>query len=82
MKEKELLALGFKREDCLDDDVDAFYYYTYDFGNGSFSLISCASDEVVNGKWYVEVFEDDSIRFSTSTDVMALIDIISRNIKQ
>ena len=77
MKEKELIALGFKREEC-NEDGNSFYYFTYDFGRG-FSLISNASDELVDGKYVVEVFEEDSIRFTNSSDVMALIDLIRRN---
>ena len=82
MKEKELIALGFQRTDVTAEQSGdkAFHYYTYDFGNGSFSLISNSSDELEDGKWYVEVFEDETIRFTNSTDVMALIDLINRNI--
>ena len=84
MKEKELIALGFERVDVSAEDSGdtAFHYYTYDFGNGSFSLISNSSDAVVDGKWIVEVFEDDSIRFTNSSDLMGLIDVINRNIKR
>ena len=79
MKEKELIALGFLK--CYgEDDQEGWYYYTYDFGRG-FSLITNASDELVDGKWFVEVFEEDSIRFTNSSDVMALIDLIKRNTK-
>ena len=78
MKEKELVALGFEK--CFGEpDEPDWYYFTYDFGQGGFSLISNASDELVDGKWVVEVFEESSIRFTTSSDVMALIDLISRN---
>jgi len=77
MKEKELIALGFQRED-VNEDGHSFYYFTYDFGRG-FSLISNASDELADGKWFVEVFEEESIRFTSSTEVMALIDLIKRN---
>ena len=79
MKEKELIALGFLRNE--NESVDPFYYFTYDFGKG-FSLITNASDELVDGKWVVEVFEEPNIRFTTSSDVMALIDLINRNIKK
>jgi len=81
MKEKELVALGFERVDVSAEESGdkAFHYYTYDFGNGSFSLISNSSDEVEDGKWVVEVFEDETIRFTNSSDVMGLIDIINRN---
>lgn len=77
MKEKELIALGFQRED-VNEDGSSFYYFTYDFGRG-FSLISNASDELVDGKWFVEVFEEESIRFTSITDITALIDLIKRN---
>ena len=81
MKEKELKALGFEK--CFGEpDEPDWYYFTYDFGKGGFSLISNASDELVDGKWVVEVFEEPSIRFTTSSDVMALIDLITRNTKQ
>jgi hypothetical protein len=80
MKEKELIALGFLK--CYgEDDQEGWYYYTYDFGRG-FSLITNASDELVDGKWFVELFEDNNIRFTNSTDVMALIDLIKRNTKK
>ena len=80
MKEKELIALGFLK--CYgEEDQEGWYYYTYDFGRG-FSLISNSSDELVDGKWFVEVFEDNNIRFTNSTDVMALIDLIKRNTKK
>jgi hypothetical protein len=80
MKEKELLALGFEK--CFGDpDEPDWYYFTYDFGRG-FSLISNASDELVDGKWVVEIFEEPDIRFTNSSDVMALIDLIKRNTKE
>ena len=80
MKEKELLALGFEK--CFGDpDEPDWYYFTYDFGRG-FSLISNASDELVDGKWVVEIFEEPDIRFTTSSDIMALIDLIKRNTKE
>ena len=77
MKEKELIALGFEK--CYGEPEEPdWYYFTYDFGRG-FSLITNASDELVDGKYVVEIFEEDSIRFTTSSDVMALIDLIKRN---
>jgi len=81
MKEKELIALGFKKCFGEPDDQEGWYYYTYDFARG-FSLITNASDELVDGKWVVEVFEEESIRFTTITDITALIDLIKRNTKK
>jgi hypothetical protein len=81
MKEKELISLGFKKYFGEPDDQEGWYYYTYDFGKG-FSLISNPSDELVDGKWFVEVFEDENIKFINSSDVMTLIDLIKRNTKK
>lgn len=72
MKEQDLIDLGFTKE-----FGDNFYYYTYDFARG-FSLITQASDEVVDNKWFVEVFEtDQTIRFTNKGLVEALIIIIN-----
>ena len=72
MKEQDIIDLGFTKE-----FGDNFYYYTYDFARG-FSLITQASDEVVDDKWFVEVFEtDQTIRFTNKGLVEALIIIIN-----
>ena len=81
MKEKELIALGFEK--CFGEpDEPDWYYFTYDFGNGGFSLITNASDELVDGKWVVEVFEDTSIRFTNKKDLQQLIKLIEKNTKK
>ena len=72
MKEQDLVDLGFTKE-----FGDNFYYYTYDFASG-FSLITQASDEVVDNKWFVEVFETSTIRFTDKEPVEALIKIINK----
>ena len=77
MKEKELIALGFEKCYGALDEPD-WYYFTYDFGRG-FSLITNGSDELVDGKYVVEIFEEPNIRFTSSSDVMALIDLMKRN---
>ena len=82
MKEKELLALGFNRRDVTEEESgyeDDWYYYEMDFANGHLGLISLSNDEVENDEWYVELFDDNTIRFTNSTDVMAFIDLINRN---
>lgn len=83
MKEKELIALGFERTDVTAEESGYetdWYYYTYTLGNGSICLISNDNTEIEKDEWYVEIFEDETIRFTNSSDVMALIDLINKNI--
>ena len=71
MKEQDIIDLGFTKE-----FGDNFYYYTYDLARG-FGLITQASDEVVDNKWVVEVFEtDEQITFTDVSKVRKLMDLI------
>ena len=82
MKEKELIALGFQRTDVTAEESGYetdWYYYTLTLGN-HLCLITNDNTEVDKDKWYVEVFEDETIRFTNSSDVMAFKDLINRNI--
>jgi hypothetical protein len=83
MTEQDLLDLGFKRTDVSAEEsgIDkAFYYYDIDLGsNGSISLISPSNDGVENGNWYVEVFEDAKVRFTSKDDLKTFIGIINKN---
>ena len=73
MKEQDIIDLGFTKE-----FGDNFYYYAYDLDLRGFSLITQASDEVVDNKWVVEVFETSTIRFTDKEHVEALIKIINK----
>jgi hypothetical protein len=77
MKEQDIIDLGFKKE-VEHDSIGEFYYYVYDFGRG-LSLISSANDEATDGEWYVDIFEEDNIRFTTKEDLTEFINIINRN---
>lgn len=76
MKEQDLIDLGFIKE--YGDE--SFYYYVLEFGRG-FELISSANDEIENDKWFVEVFEEDNIRFTTKEDLEIFINIVNKNKK-
>ena len=80
MKEQDLISLGFKRIDVSKEESgdEAFYYYSMDFGNGSWSLITPANNEIKKGEWYVEAFEDESIRFTNYQDLSILIRILKK----
>ena len=75
MTEKDLINLDFTRTEEIDD---GFHYYTYDIG--SLCLISSANDEVENDGWFVEVFESPEIRFTTFTELSALLKLLTNNL--
>lgn len=81
MKEDNLIELGFERINVSAEESgdNAFYYYTKDFGeNNVLSLISTPNDQLVDGEWCVEIFEDDSIRIDKKKDLEDFIEIITR----
>ena len=82
MTEQELIELGFERVDVSEQESGgkAFYYYTYDIGNGTISLISQSNDEVENSNWHVEVFDDTHIRFETVEDLTKFITVVEKNV--
>jgi hypothetical protein len=82
MKEQDLIDLGFKRTDVTAEESGYerdWYYYDIDFGDKrGISLISPADNEVVGNKWFVEVFEDPSIRIENKKDLEDFIRIINK----
>ena len=72
MKEQDIIDLGFTKKFGKD-----FYYYAYNLVSG-FSLITQASDEGVDNKWVVEVFEYRGICFTDKKPVKKLIKIINK----
>jgi hypothetical protein len=84
MEEKDLVDLGFERKDITAEESgnpEDWYYYTYDFGNGCISLITPSNDEVKDGEWSAEIFEDETIRFTDAQDLKIFKEIIERNIQ-
>lgn len=75
----DLIDLGFKRTDVSAEESGyiAFYYYDMDFGNKkAISLISPSNDEVVDDEWYVEIFEDESLRIDKLNNLIDFINIM------
>ena len=81
MTEQDLIDLGFEKQIVTKEQSGGptdWHYYTYYFAKG-FSLISQASDEVTNDKWFVEVFETDGkIEFTDLDLVKELISLINK----
>lgn len=82
MKEEDLIQLGFKRVDVNKEESgdEPFYYYTLDLGNQKVvSLISPANTEIIDNRWYVDVFEDASISFDDIEQLKTFIKIVKDN---
>ena len=77
MKEQDLIDLGFEKEFCCGNGGEC-HYYVYYLGI-DLSLISNANDEATDGEWYVDIFEENSIRFTNIEDLTEFINIINRN---
>lgn len=79
MTEADLLQLDFTR---VVDDIHGppYHYYTYDVG--SLCLISQANDEVENDEWYVELFESNTIRFTSRTELEIFMTLLINNYKE
>jgi hypothetical protein len=79
MKEQDIIDLGFDKEfDYCYGGGGEYHYYVYDFGR-SLSLISNTNDETINSEWYVDIFEEDNIRFTNKKDLERLINLLNKN---
>ena len=82
MSEKELLQLGFTKEDSsefIDDEPD-FYYYVKEITNG-LTFITNSNDEMEGQDWYVEFFDTEvPIRYYDYSSVKMLFMLIDEGI--
>lgn len=55
--EEQLVDMGFIKENSsdMDKEIPSFYYYTFASDNSE-TLITNASDNLINGKYEVEMF--------------------------
>lgn len=84
LTEKVLLELGFKRNDVSEEESgdEPFYYFTYDFSR-AVCLITEASNEVNDGAFTVELFEEDGFGYcETKEEVENLIKCLSKRRKK
>ena len=80
MTERELEILRFDRVNVseVESGGSAYHYYYYNVVGG-LSFITNSSDEVVNDKWYVEIFNTDvPIRFFDMNQVLGLINTLNK----
>jgi len=82
MTEKDLLELGFVKEDPLEfvDDEPDFYYYVKEITNG-LTFITNSNDEMEGQDWYVEFFDTEvPIRYYDYSTVKMLFMLIEEGI--
>lgn len=83
MKEKDLIELGFEREDVTAEDAgteNGFYYYTLEIED--LSLITSADDEVENDNWKVFIFDYGGFEFTELEKLKLFIDVLKSTIKK
>ena len=90
MTERQLLDLGFEKQEETDG-VDGYYYYTLTIAQG-FEFITNANDETDHeddwcveyfesdqSDWYVEYFNSNpTIRWKDAEDVRLMLEVINK----
>lgn len=78
IKGKDLLKLGFEK--VYDVDTEAkdgkYHYYIFETKNKKGVLISCSSDEKVNGSYEVELYEIPEIQFRNLKHLKKLVKVL------
>lgn len=79
MKENVFTQLGFEK--VVDpteqrDGENEWYYYTLDIGD--LSLLTPASDEIVNNEWYCYLFEIESFKITEEKDLVDLVNLLTK----
>ena len=83
MREKDLIQLGFERQDVTAKEVgtdNEFYYYTLEIED--LCLITNASDEVVNDEWKVFIFDYDGFEFTGLLELVKFIKVLQSAVKK
>ena len=80
MTEKEIQLLGFEMQtDEGEEGCAPWHYYTYTIAQG-FEFITNASDETVDGDWWVEFFDTTpAIRFTDFAKMQALLNLLEKH---
>ena len=77
MKENIFIELGFEKTIVTAEESGSpkdWYYYSLDIG--SLSLLTSASDEIVDGNWYCYFIESDDFKMDNEEDLRDLVRIL------
>ena len=83
IKEKDLIELGFERQDNTPESSGApnnWHYYTLDIKD--LSLISDDSDEVKDNNWKVYMFNYDGFELTELGKLKSFIDVLKSAVKK
>ena len=83
IKEKDLIELGFERQDNTPESSgapDNWHYYTLDIGD--LCLISDDSDAVKDNNWKVYIFDYDGFQITELEKLKLFIDVLKYAIKK
>jgi len=80
MTERELILLGFQKEEMREHDEEESYYYVLDIVDG-LTFITPTNEEIKDDNWYVEFFNTDPlVRFHSFSEVQGLINQLTQAI--
>ena len=82
IKEKDLIELGFEREDETPESSgapDNWYYYTLDIED--LCLITDDSDVVEDNNWKVYIFDYGGFEFTDIEKLKLFIDVLKSAVK-
>lgn len=71
MTEEIFQSLGFTRL-----DQTAWHYYSLEVG--PVCLLSCASDELKEGKWFCVIFEGEDMPITEEKDLIDFVKVLRR----
>jgi len=77
MKEEVFIELGFEKIIVPPEQSGSpndWYYYSLDIGN--LSLLTSASDEIVDSNWYCYFVESDDFKMDNEADLRDLVRIL------
>lgn len=74
---KDLRELGFKKENDKSDSAHPYHYYTYEISDKCL-LISCSSDERIDGGYDVEFYEISDLKFRDLKHLKKLVELLKQ----
>ena len=82
MTERELQLLRFNKvEVSVEESGDEPYHYYIHKVVPGLELISNCSNEVINGKWFVEFFNTEiPVRFNDMVKLQAMLNVLTNSI--